>query len=1615
MAADVQPSFVPRSKVRFAGVSVNSSSRGNTECDVIDEDLHSLTSALSELEKDFQDEEKNEGQNEEDISAAGREQLSSDGGLVHDEEKAGRESVVAPVSEDTSGRTLVQTVIPYGFQHRQMYEHNKKLTDVIDVTFNGRLQMFSILDTRGITCWYSDVIVGHPVVRSLHYPKYMFNVIKKITFSKKYNVYFTLGKDFSLKVYNKNFDETCSVENHDLKSVLFMLWNPGRDELITGGVGGTKVWQFTKRLEMMADIRPMSNYRLVLKHEWPNVGGSWARYVQLDLNMQHLYCCTETDLYCYSTEGQQLYKILRAHKTFITGCQFSQHAKLLVTSSHDFEVKVWSIKGGLVHVFRGHSRGVTQLVLHPATSALVLTSSLDGTVKIWSLDTMDIVYSVSLHKEGIQWMGLTNDNLLYCASPRRISTWYLNHVVDFWAHARCRARSLTVVPATGKSKRVMLVGDDSSVRLFSRKERKNLSTVLPPPSISPFQQVECVAYNRTHNMAFLLINPWEIWAYTTKSDPACRHCVWDTVEIQEDYVSRAKEAAADIEKRQLRPSNRAALRKLQQTEKATYNGWGHQDVVPCTSLGTLQVGVEYWTENGRCCPRAKAFLLMGMQDGRVLFMDVQQPGAKHLELQANKDAIIEVYHDTEHNCLVTRTRQQDTDVLQFFSLPELTLIHMAKIGTDVVAYARIGSSLLCGCSSGQLDLITLTEHEEETTTPEEGDNESQTSSEGSESRRLKAEHSSAVLSVDACHNMGIFCTCSGDGAVKIWDSQKVLVTEITLDDSLSCACFLNNRADLLVAYKHHIFTIPHRKVCPSLTVPEVREEDLETESLIYEDPSMLYDGDDELTEPTNLNTYLVPFENLQGKMNRPQTGRYSSTEVESVSSDLSLAPTEMYMSPCSTPRAWSEIDLVLSADVSTQDLKDKERALSQTGYHQSEDSRPGTASKEFNFPRYGKSPGPSPPGTPDKSKKELTEAEKERIQQVLQKWVTPQDEPDDVSVSYEDFMMQTEEEPQPKPKKKQTAKLKAKAKSKDPPLKLSEAEDGESKFKQASKIDIKSIMKTDKKPKSAPGGRSSLDAAEKLSQQVEQETRPRSTATGRKKIVKKERKAQERKTSRRGKSAVQQVEDSRPASAHTEEEEEMDDAKEEEKDEADEEAVQVPSEADSEGVSDTLDPQVPPGTPAAPATPVRSSSPTSSDATQTSGLPVAAPSEASLSDGAQPASELVQSKPSSASTRRSLHSEEGGTMIDEGEDFLGFLEQEKYSANMSEADLSRRPSVSASMASLKSEGGSAVEDMYQAPASKIIISSKQGTVESVRPQTSSEDITSPSPGPESDHDEGSTARPNTAASGFHVSFKSASPDLSEGRVLIDYRELPRNDGLKFDDNWQDRAIERYQLLKLQKQQRMEAAKERRAVLELRQWHKRRSLLGHHDCHGEEFEGHGYVSKSDSSLHILPRPQTAAAFMDPISRMSGEVRPDVSQVAPPTQQPRKPVHKEGLGLERPFRISMRPQSGKSYVRKEDVFETENRSASEPLLIRRPRSSKSIPSKCNRFVLLSTGNTPDVPKPEPTPLEARLLAQRFPQRTLPIQPRTPPIIRRKTTPASTYASRRNSVPGYATLHS
>ena len=63
---------------------------------------------------------------------------------------------------------------------------------------------------------------------------------------------------------------------------------------------------------------------------------------------------------------------------------------------------------------------------------------------------------------------------------------------------------------------------------------------------------------------------------------------------------------------------------------------------------------------------------------------------------------------------------------------------------------------------------------------------------------------------------------SQDGVIKIWNMDKTLLSEITLDDSLSCALFLNNKADLLVGWKSHLYVV--RRVVSSPSDKESSED-----------------------------------------------------------------------------------------------------------------------------------------------------------------------------------------------------------------------------------------------------------------------------------------------------------------------------------------------------------------------------------------------------------------------------------------------------------------------------------------------------------------------------------------------------------------------------------------------------------------------------------------------------------------------------------------------------------------------------------------------------------------------------------------------------------------------
>ncbi|XP_059144785.1 uncharacterized protein LOC131931960 [Physella acuta] len=894
--------------------------------------------------------------------------------------------------------------LPYGPVLRTSYEHGNMCSDIMGVTYNERMRQFIILDAKGITTWKRDA-VSHRVDRVLEYPKYEYRVITQVVYAKKFNCYFGLGKDFSLKVFNRDFIETCSV-SADLRSVLFMLFNPLRDELITGGVGGTKVWKFQQQAEKsFGSLRPLANYGLSLKYELPNVGGGWVKRVEMDYNLEQLYCCSDTGLHVYDLDGKQLLTFERAHTMTITGCRYSRTACVLVTSSLDTEVKVWSLMGGLVHTFRGHSRAVTSLLLHPYNSSIVVTCSLDGSLHMWSLDTMESIYSLVVSVDGILWMGLTDDNLLYMSTPRTLTLWNFNYNIMFWALARSQVNSLSLCRRKGKTTRLMVVTEDSSVRLMARSNRKNLCTVLPPPSISPLQKVLSVCYDREHNTIYMLVNPAEVWVYTTRTDPSCRVAVWNVIEIQSNILASRVTGAGDFN-----PS-RMTLSKSGPVKRATENVAGNVQPSNCCCLAVLNSPVVMWTDQGSVLTSQDIFLLLGLEDGRILFMDPVVKGQRYLEFKTGKDAVLDISHDTSHDCLNTLYKPKGVMLVHIWSLPNLTMLHEVFTAPDLGGYARLGNYLMTGYYSGHIIF-----HSMEPAT-DLGLNKPKTIPAVEEllDEQHKPEHLAAVIAVDVCPAVKIFCSCSTDGAIKIWDENTALLTEVMLDTSLSAACFLNNMGDLVVGFQKHLFYIDHSKLCSQLSIPESDVDSFDKESMIYEDPAVVYEGVAPYPDPISLDNYLIPYDIefskdfLEGKIQIiPEVLKKQEPLPES---RCSMAPTEIYSSPDSTPRRrLSLVDHMLDYKVSSYELLlHMKKTLDQLAEREKKDARQliheqkkakesrstvlkrklrmhlasenkakSTRDKRknkieepirFSFPKFGKSPGPTPepsnPPTPD--------------------------------------------------------------------------------------------------------------------------------------------------------------------------------------------------------------------------------------------------------------------------------------------------------------------------------------------------------------------------------------------------------------------------------------------------------------------------------------------------------------------------------------------------------------------------------------------------------------------------------------------------------------------------
>ncbi|XP_044307078.1 uncharacterized protein LOC123034070 [Varanus komodoensis] len=206
-----------------------------------------------------------------------------------------------------------------------------------------------------------------------------------------------------------------------------------------------------------------------------------------------------------------------------------------------------------------------------------------------------------------------------------------------------------------------------------------------------------------------------------------------------------------------------------------------------------------------------------------------------------------------------------------------------------------GFSLFVGLTSGTVDILNILKEDDKVTLSEKDVN-NNGASEENDTSCLENYHNGPVVAVDSCKTLSIFLSCGSDSVIKLWDIKKNLVAEITLDNTLSTACFLNSFGDILLAFKGDLYIMSHSKALGLLktytdaaTVPE-------TESFIFE--SQPLDQEKNVSKTTEMASYLVPYKGFVFTEDFTSELLVLPQKKKQQPRRLSLAPSKVYCSPC---------------------------------------------------------------------------------------------------------------------------------------------------------------------------------------------------------------------------------------------------------------------------------------------------------------------------------------------------------------------------------------------------------------------------------------------------------------------------------------------------------------------------------------------------------------------------------------------------------------------------------------------------------------------------------------------------------------------------------------------
>ncbi|MBV6342109.1 TIR domain-containing protein [Candidatus Magnetobacterium casense] len=127
------------------------------------------------------------------------------------------------------------------------------------------------------------------------------------------------------------------------------------------------------------------------------------------------------------TPNQPLFAIFSGHKSYVSGCAFSQDSQFVLSASYDNTLRIWSVKTGEIYqILEGHSSWVTACAFSHS-GEYVLSSSHDNTLRVWSVKTGETIQTLKGHKSAVWDCAFSphGDRLLSASGDHTLRIWSL--------------------------------------------------------------------------------------------------------------------------------------------------------------------------------------------------------------------------------------------------------------------------------------------------------------------------------------------------------------------------------------------------------------------------------------------------------------------------------------------------------------------------------------------------------------------------------------------------------------------------------------------------------------------------------------------------------------------------------------------------------------------------------------------------------------------------------------------------------------------------------------------------------------------------------------------------------------------------------------------------------------------------------------------------------------------------------------------------------------------------------------------------------------------------------------------------------------------------------------